>query len=340
MASTVSARVEAALMIDADVNTMTDRNAMGLPEHYVKPRAEQFADFTGCDDAGLLIERLSRPNLPLETRIAAGTMLGLLGDPRVTDPPQMIDVPAGVAWVGTELEDVDDLHSESTRYGVQRSWITKECPRHRKDVAAFRIGAFPVTNQEYAVFLLETQEPELPSSWNYGRFHPAVANHPVYTVSPSAADRYAAWLAARSGRRFRLPTEVEWEYAAGGPSGSRYPWGGRWQSDRANTLECGVLGSTPIGVFPAGRSWCGALDMAGNVEEFVTDHYHPYPGGELVHDDLFKRMGHYRIARGGAFNRFRDLARNQRRHGPYPRSLYAMGFRLAEDGRQPENVDL
>jgi formylglycine-generating enzyme required for sulfatase activity len=244
-------------------------------------------------------------------------------------------VPDGTAVLGTEEEAVDGLHQDTARFGVRRDWIAKECPRHRAVVAAFRIGIHQVTNEEYRCFLSDTAEPELPTSWLYGRFHPAVSNHPVYTVTPEAADRYAAWLAARTGRPFRLPTEAEWEYAAGGGAGLRYPWGDVWEQDRANTLETGLLGTSPVGAFPSGRSWCGALDMAGNVEEYVSDRYRPYPGGRLVQDDLFRRMGHYRIARGGAFNRFRDLARNQRRHGPYPRSLYAMGFRLAEDIGRP-----
>lgn len=243
----------------------------------------------------------------------------------------MIDLPGGTALLGTAASDVDELHRDSARFGVRREWVVKECPRHSAYVPAFRIATYLVTNAEYAQFLDQTRYPELPSSWGYGRFHPALANHPVYTVSPAAADSYVGWLAAATGRPFRLPTESEWEYAAAGAEGRRYPWGESWAPDFANTLETGLLQTTPVGAFPAGRSWCGASDLAGNVEEYVSDHYQPYPGGTLVHDDLFKRMGHYRIARGGAFNRFRDLARNQRRHGPYPRSLYAMGFRVTED---------
>ena len=72
--------------------------------------------------------------------------------------------------------------------------------------------------------------------------------------------------------------------------------------------------------------------MAGNVEEYVADLYRPYPGGEPVADHLVEIHGAYRVARGGGFSRFRDLARTRRRHGHNPRSAtYAMGFRLVED---------
>ncbi len=109
-----------------------------------------------------------------------------------------------------------------------------------------------------------------------------------------------------------------------------YPWGDRFEADRANTVESGILATTPVGVFPGGRSPCGALDMAGNVEEYVADDYAAYPGGVHVGDDLHAEEGAYRVARGGSFARYRDLARCQRRHGWYWRPVYVMGVRLAE----------
>jgi formylglycine-generating enzyme required for sulfatase activity len=89
--------------------------------------------------------------------------------------------------------------------------------------------------------------------------------------------------------------------------------------------------STPVGTFPNGRSPYGIDDMAGNVEEYVADTYAPYPGGKLVQDDLSTVLGgEYRVTRGGSFARFRDLARCRRRHGPYNRSIYVVGFRIVE----------
>jgi formylglycine-generating enzyme required for sulfatase activity len=69
--------------------------------------------------------------------------------------------------------------------------------------------------------------------------------------------------------------------------------------------------------------------MAGNVEEFVADDYRPYPGGPFVDDHLVETQGKYRVARGGSFARYGDLARTRRRHGPFPGPLYPIGFRLA-----------
>jgi formylglycine-generating enzyme required for sulfatase activity len=110
-----------------------------------------------------------------------------------------------------------------------------------------------------------------------------------------------------------------------------FPWGSEFESSYANTAEAGIFQSTPIGIFAAGNSPFGVADMAGNVEEYVSDLYKPYPNGKFINDHLAQIHGDYYVARGGSFARFRDLARNRRRHGQNPRSVaYAMGFRLAQ----------
>jgi formylglycine-generating enzyme required for sulfatase activity len=215
--------------------------------------------------------------------------------------------------------------------GLDRSWIEKECPRHSVTLPAFRLARYPVTNSEYRDFLLATGHPELPSSWAFRQFPAARANHPVYTVSASAADAYAQWLARATGRAFRLPTEAEWEWAAAGPQGQEFPWGAHFDADRANTAETGLFDTSPVGAFVGGESAFGIADLAGNVEEYVAGDYAAYPGGPFIADHLVQIHGTYRVARGGSFARFRDLARTRRRHGHNPRSAtYAMGFRLAE----------
>jgi formylglycine-generating enzyme required for sulfatase activity len=157
-----------------------------------------------------------------------------------------------------------------------------------------------------------------------------LANHPVWTVPPEAADAYAQWLSQRTGRSFRLPSESEWEYAATGGDSREFPWGDEFRPDLANTIEQGPLSTTPVGIYPLGRSPFGCDDMAGNVEEYVADEYRPYPGGANVDDELSSEAAVYRIARGGSYTRYGDLARCRRRHGWYDKPIYPMGFRLAE----------
>jgi formylglycine-generating enzyme required for sulfatase activity len=317
-------------------NALADRAAMGLPDSFVDRIdqdhfAEECSRLAAAGTAALA-GTAEDPSLPYLTRLAAGSLLALLGDPRIRLwSPVMLDVPAAWVRLGLPADRIDEIVARWSDVGVVRSWIAKEAPSHEVDLAAFRIARYPVTNAEYRTFLMENPAVTPPSSWQFGVYPAALANHPVWTVSPQDADAYAAWLSMRTGRNFRLPSEAEWEYAAAGEDGREYPWGEETDADRANTVEAGPLLTTPVGIHPAGRSPFGADDMAGNVEEYVSDDYRPYPGGAAVRDDLTRSEGEtYRVARGGSFTRYGDLARCRRRHGWYHRPIYVMGFRLAE----------
>ncbi|GAB2786808.1 SUMF1/EgtB/PvdO family nonheme iron enzyme [Streptomyces daliensis] len=319
----------------ANPNTLSDRAAMGLPDTFVPRGASPWplrahGDLLGAR-ADTLVAVAEDPVQSFARRYAAGTVLGLVGDPRIRpDDPPMADVPAATVRLGLDPSEVEAVTARWRHVGVEADWIAKECPVYEVSLPAFRIARHPVTNAEYRLFLEATGSTALPTSWTFGVWQEGRGNHPVWTVAPEAADAYAAWLAARTGRRFRLPTEAEWEYAASGGDGRDFPWGEEFLPGHANTAEHGPLTTTPIGIHPAGRSPFGVHDMAGNVEEYTADAYSPYPGGTAVADDLAVRRGSYRIARGGSFTRFGDLARCRRRHGWYARDIYAMGFRLAE----------
>jgi formylglycine-generating enzyme required for sulfatase activity len=315
---------------------MSDRERLGLPDHYVAGRLE--SELVGAynelrsQSAAALTEQLASRSATLSMRIAAGNLLALSGDPRIcVDNPQMLNIDGADARIGLPPEAVSHVLAQFGGLGLDRSWIEKECPRHAVTISPYRIARYPVTNAEYRTFLLETGHPELPSSWHFRRFPQERSNHPVYTVSAASADAYAIWLARRTDRGFRLPTEAEWEWSAAGPDGREFPWGADFDADLANTAETGLFMTSPVGAFPGGDSVFGLADMAGNVEEFVADHYGAYPGGTFVTDHLVDIQGNYRLARGGSFARFRDLARTRRRHGHNPLSeTYAMGFRIAE----------
>ncbi len=316
--------------------TPSDRERLGLPDRYVATRFETTLPAAMRALRGFAPERLAGriadPEAPIVERLAAGDLLAWIGDPRIrTLAPDMVAIPGGRVEIGLDFGRIDAVVARYDGLGMEREWIEKECPRHAVDLAPHAIARFPVTNAEYHEFLLDTGHPELPTSWDFRRFPVERANHPVYTVSAASADAYAAWLARRTGRAFRLPTEAEWEYAATGPDGREFPWGERFDADCANTAETGLFRTSAVGAFPGGDSPFGIADMAGNVEEYVADDYAPYPGGRTVVDHLVQIHGRYRVARGGSFARFRDLARTRRRHGHNPRSVtYAMGFRLAE----------
>ena len=315
---------------------MTDRERLGLPDRYKAGRldADVARALTQWRTAPLerLLETLAWAGASLAERVACGNLLALAGDPRIdTCRPTMLPIPGGEVEVGLPPDQIDTVLQTYASLGLDRSWIEKETPRHKRQLQPFALARYPVTNLEYRAFLLDTGHSELPSSWAFRQFPLERANHPVYTVSADAADTYARWLSGRTGQHFRLPTEAEWEWAAAGPHGLVFPWGNRFDADLANTAETGLLNTSAVGAFVGGESPFGLSDMAGNVEEYVADAYGAYPGGPFVADHLVQIHGTYRVARGGSFARFRDLARNCRRHGHNPRSAtYAMGFRLAQ----------
>lgn len=289
-----------------------------------------------------LASAVEDPGEPLAVRLAAGGLLALLGDPRIGPVPRAVRVPGAVVQTGLAPDRVASVVDAWAHVGVEKAWIDKETPTHMVELADYWIAAYPVTNAEYRNFLADTGRQDRPTTWYLGAYPYDRANHPVAGVRPEDADAYAAWLSERTGHPWRLPGEAEWEYAAKGPSGLEFPWGDTFDTDAVNTRETGIHTTTPVGAFPAGRSPFGVFDMGGNVEEFVADGYRPYPGGPFVADDLVGDDARneengvyegYRVARGGSFSRFGDLARTRRRHGAFPSPLYPVGFRLATGTR-------
>ncbi|RAJ71309.1 formylglycine-generating enzyme required for sulfatase activity [Streptomyces sp. Amel2xB2] len=324
-----------------------------MTEHHDAGAAPHFAEHAGLTDpralrpaAGMLVRAavdlaalVEDPAVPLGERLTAGGMLGLIGDLRLTPVPRTCAVPGGTVQIGLPRQSVEAVAAEWAHVGVEESWIEKETPLHEAVLESYWIGTYPVTNGEYRDFLEDTGRQQRPSTWYLGAYPYDRGNHPVAGIGPSDADAYTAWLSERTGHPWRLPVEAEWEYAAAGPKGLAYPWGGTFDPNAANTRETGVHTTTPVGAFPAGRSPFGAFDMAGNVEEYVADVYRPYPGGQFVADDLSESHGSYRVARGGSFSRYGDLARTRRRHGAFPGPLYPVGFRVATSlPPPPENT--
>jgi formylglycine-generating enzyme required for sulfatase activity len=259
-------------------------------------------------------------DLPLLARISAGNVLGWLGDPRIDAfAPALCRVPRGAFWMGI---DAAECAGVAARYGIPVAWMQKSTPRRRVELDAFEIARFPVTQGEWALFLDATELDARPDHWRGPRPPRHAASHPVWGVSFAQALLYAEWLSERAGVQYRIPSEAEWEKAARGVDGRIFPWGERFEARRCNTREGGIGAATPVGVYPDGASPCGALDMAGNVEEYTADLYGPYPGSAHVDGDF----GSYRVTRGGCFLLDADLARCDRRHAA--RWSGAAGLRL------------
>jgi formylglycine-generating enzyme required for sulfatase activity len=150
--------------------------------------------------------------------------------------------------------------------------LNSELPQHRVALAAYQIARYPVTVSEYAYFVHAGQQE--PANWQQQLER---LDHPVVHVSWHDAVAYAQWLSSCTQQPWRLATEAEWEKATRGTDGRIYPWDDTFRRTRCNTSEGKQGGTTPVGSYPKGVSPYGALDMIGNVWEWTSSAFRPYP---------------------------------------------------------------
>ena len=131
-------------------------------------------------------------------------------------------------------------------------------------VNVFAIARRPVTNEEFAAFVAETGHK--PSSWREG----GMLDHPAEGVTWADAVAYCRWLSVATARIYRLPDEREWEKAARGTGGRRWPWGNADDAWRANVRESGVRRTSAVGKYADGASPDGVVDLIGNVREWTN----------------------------------------------------------------------
>ncbi len=230
--------------------------------------------------------------------------------------PEMVVIPAGAFWMGSD----EGLESEAT-----------ELPRHRVTIdRVFAMGKYEVTFDDYDQFAQATGR-EVPDDENWGRGH-----RPVIKVSWEDATAYTQWLSEQTGKRYRLPTEAEWEYAARAGTKTRYWWGGDIGRKHANCEGCGSewdsQKTVPVGSFEANPF--GLYDTAGNVEEWVQDCWHnSYKGTPTDGSAWDSGKCGRRVVRGGSWFVNARGVRSAFRTGSdagYDRDN-SVGFRLARD---------
>jgi formylglycine-generating enzyme required for sulfatase activity len=228
--------------------------------------------------------------------------------------------PPGFDWVDVPGGEVA-IGRDPVAFGGEAA--ADELPQHMVEVAACELTLTPVTVAQYAAFVADGAEP--PHDWPDGEPPADRADHPVTLVDWFDASAFCRWAGGR------LPTEAEWEKAARGADARIHPWGDEADPGRA-AIGAGVKHGTtsPVGDHAAGASPYGLLGMAGNVWEWVSTAYRPYPYDAA--DGREDPSGApERVLRGGSFMS-RDLrsARCAMRSRSHPRRRGAhIGFRVA-----------
>lgn len=268
-----------------------------------------------------------------------------LPDGRAVEP-DMVCVPAGRYPIGSDSHEPYD----------------NEHPCHETELAAFRIDRFPVSNGEYLHFMVnggyEREELwsadgwewhfifgiEAPEHWTrsgggwstkrFGHLLPVDPRLPVSHVSWFEAEAYAKW----AGKR--LPTELEWEVAAAwDPAASRprrYPWGNDPPTPDLANLDHRLLSPAPVGAYPRGSSALGCEQMLGDLWEWTSSDFLPYPGFEAFPYSEYSEPffgSEFKVLRGGSWATRPRVARNTFRNwdSRLKRQIFA-GFRCAADG--------
>ena len=304
--------------------------------------------------------------LPPPTATPRPTPLPEMADTRTRsrDGMVMAYVPAGQFEMGSSDAQLDEAMQaclEMTGEGAdcQREMYEQEQPAHMVALDAFWIDQTEVTNAMFTAFLNEKgNQVEEGVNWlepgaghrgivyghieeNDGVFLPQAGyeDYPVVEVSWYGAAAYCSWAGGR------LPTEAEWEYAARGPQAKVYPWGNAFDGGRMNYCDAscsydwkdtdfddGFSQWGPVGSYPGGASWCGALDMAGNVWEWVNDWWSDaYYARSPAYNPQGPDSGTIRIGRGGSWYDPPWHTRASFRKGLSPSSyrMHWIGFRCA-----------
>ena len=230
---------------------------------------------------------------------------------------EMLFVPAGEFVMGSDALEA----------------APNEGPLFRVTLNHFYLSRHLITNASYEQFQPSHLRKRMPGAGD---------RHPVVHVSSLEAIKFCQWLSARTRKKYRLPTEAEWEYAARGTDGRKYPWGNyEGRGDLANfadrntnfawsdrDIDDGYPETSPVGAFPFGASAFGMEDMAGNVWEWCLDYYEPYRPAPKV-NPRGPTTGNRRVYRGGSWkSRFNSLRVTVRGSNVPTFSCNDLGFRV------------
>ena len=259
---------------------------------------------------------------------------------RSTDGMVTLYVPGGSFQIGsTESEVADAITLCTQHYDICNRWYyMREHPQHPVSLAGFWLDQTEVTNEQYRR-CVEAGVCEEPTTCRKGTPTYAVpdrSDHPVVCVGWQDAQAYCQWAGAR------IPTEAEWEYAFRGEQGHIFPWGDLFDGAMLNycDVNCtathadfryddGFTRTSPVGSFPKGASWIGALGMGGNVSEWVSDWLGEY-NPEAESNPTGPSEGSERLFKGGSWFFHPTYCRGAARASIEPGArMDFLGFRCA-----------
>jgi formylglycine-generating enzyme required for sulfatase activity len=284
---------------------------------------------------------------PLETNTPSLIRTPTLASTRLSQPVITITPsPTPIPDIGSTMTGTDGMTLLYVPPGEfimgSYSGSADEQPVHRPNLDAFWIDQTEVTNVMFADFLNE-QENQIEGgvTWldagagnarihlvgNVWQSDSQYKNHPVTLVTWYGAKAYCQW----AGRR--LPTDAEWEKAARGPDANTYPWGHEAPNANLVNYNGNVGGTTDVGKYPNDKSIYGALDMAGNVEEWVSSLYKPYPYDAADGRENLDSSDD-RVVRGNSWVQYimlHDRPSYWRVNSPSTNTTESLGFRCAMD---------
>lgn len=210
--------------------------------------------------------------------------------------PPLNLAPAGPFTMGSDPARDPDAYDDET-------------PQYLVETAVFQIARFSVTVAEYTCAVRAGAVREPPTvggvSW---KTQLRRLDHPVVCLSWDDATAYAAWPAQVTSQPWRLPTEAEWEKAARGTDERIFPWGDQFDKTCCNTSESRVGAPSHVGTYPSGASPLGAHDMCGNVWDWCSSRFEPYPY-RMRDDHAATAPNEHRVLRGGSWKVARKNAR-------------------------------
>ena len=232
---------------------------------------------------------------------------------------EQVWVPAGSFLMGTDEATILELKALNPPGFILGEFVSEQ-PQHEVHITAgYWIDKYEVTNKAFQAFIgdggYQNQKLWSKAGWEWLSHQSAsqlpryclgnLPDNPVACITWYEAEAYSKW---RGGR---LPTEAEWEYTARGSQSLIYPWGNNFDSSRCNIIE--GEGFKPVGSYPTGASWVGALDMAGNVMEWVQDWLGSY-SGNIVENPTGPTTGTVKVEKGGWWGSNLFVARSAYRH--------------------------